>query len=217
MLSSLLFVAVIIPEITVLPSGKSTKVASIINGGDITEADRNATTTEAYALMAITITTEDEVDISRGDMIVHTKSLPRVSNSLKVMLVWMDKKPMKMDKIYDIKRATSVVSGSFEKINYKVDVNTYERLQVEELGLNDIASCRMLLTRPIAADAYKDNRLTGSFIVVDRISNNTVGAGMIVGLSRRNSEAITREYNEAEIALNTYIREHFPEWDCKAV
>ena len=207
-------------EITVLPSGKTTKVKSIINGGDITEADRNATTQAAYSPMAITITTEDEVDISRGDMIVHTKSLPRVSNSLKVMLVWMDEKPMDLDRSYDIKRATSVVSGSFEHINYKVDVNTYEREQVNTLGLNDIASCKMLLTRPIAADAYETNRLTGSFIVVDRISNNTVGAGMIVGVSRRDEDAhklADKNYTDAEKALNAYIRANFPEWECKAV
>ncbi len=206
--------------ITVLPSGKSTTVKSIINAGDITEANREATTAEAYAPMAVTITTEDEVDISRGDMIVHTHNLPRVSNSLKVMLVWMDEKPMTLGRTYDIKRATSVVSGNFEHINYKVDVNTYERTQVDTLELNDIASCRMVLTRPIASDSYKENRLTGSFIVVDRITNNTVGAGMIVGVSRRDEDVIKRgdkHYSDAEKALNQYIREHFPEWECKAV
>ena len=203
--------------ITVLPSGKSTTVKSIINAGDITEDNREVTTDEAYAPMAITITTEDEVDISRGDMLVHTNNLPSVSNNLKVMLVWMDETPMQKDRTYDIKRATSVVSGSFEHINYKVDVNTYEREEVNALELNDIASCRMVLTRPIAADPYETNRLTGSFIVVDRISNNTVGAGMIVGVSRRNTEAISKEYSDAEKELNAYVRKHFPEWDCKTV
>lgn len=207
-------------EITVLPSGKTTKVKSIINAGDITEDDMNVITGYANASMAITLTTEDEVDISRGDMIVHTKNMPRVSNSLKVMLVWMDDKSMDIDKTYDIKRATSVVSGTFEHINYKVDVNTYERMQVKELGLNDIASCKMLLTRPIAADSYESNRLTGSFIVVDRITNNTVGAGMIVGVSKREEEVSSlthRQYTEAEKALNQYIRENFPEWECKVI
>ena len=141
-------------EITVLPSGKTTKVKSIINAGDITEQDNSITCTEAYAPMAITITTEDEVDIGRGDMLVHSKNLPNVSNSLKVMLVWMDEKPMQLGRNYDIKRATTTLSGSFEKINYKIDVNTYERMQVDSLELNDIASCRMNLTRPIAVDAY---------------------------------------------------------------
>ena len=212
-------------EITVLPSGKSTKVKSIFNAGDITEANRMTIdhlplTIDYFAPMAITITTEDEVDISRGDMIVHTQNLPRVSNSLKVMLVWMDEKEMKPGKSYDIKRATSVVSGSFEHINYKIDVNTYERTQVNELELNDIASCKMLLTQPIAADAYSSNRLTGSFIVVDRISNNTVGAGMIIGVSRRDEDITklaNKNYTDAEKALNQYIRTHFPEWNCKEV
>jgi len=207
-------------EITVLPSGKTTRVKSIINAGDISEKNREVTSQEAYAPMAITLTTEDEIDISRGDMIVHTHALPRVSNSLKVMLVWMDEQPMQLDKTYDIKRASSVVSGSFERINYKVDVNTYERIQVQSLELNDIASCRMILTQPIAADAYKNNRLTGSFIVVDRITNNTVGAGMIVNVSKRDEheEVVPQKsYTNAEIALNLYIRENFPEWNCKKI
>ncbi len=207
-------------EITVLPSGKCTKVKSIINAGDITEVNREVFASEASAPMAITIITEDEVDISRGDMIVHTKNMPRVSNSLKVMLVWMDDKPMIRGRSYDIKRATSVVSGNFEHINYKIDVNTYERTQVEALELNDIASCKMLLTRPIAADSYESNRLTGSFIVVDRISNNTVGAGMIVGVSRRDEDATKlahKSYTDAEKALNAYIRTNFAEWECKEI
>jgi len=204
-------------EITVLPSGKTTKIKSIINAGDITEQDNSVTCKESFAPMAITITTEDEVDIGRGDMLVHSNNLPSVSNSLKVMLVWMDEKPMQIGKNYDIKRATTTLSGSFEKINYKIDVNSYERMQVNLLELNDIASCRMNLTRPIVVDAYNENRQTGSFIVVDRITNNTVGAGMIVSLSRRDNSKIERKYSEAEIELNAYIIKHFPEWDCKAV
>lgn len=204
-------------EITVLPSGKMSKIKSIVDASSISENNRLALVDEAYAPMAITLTTEDEIDISRGDMIVHTHSLPSVSNNLKVMLVWMDEQPMMIGRMYDIKRATSVISGSFEKINYKVDVNTYERMQVEELGLNDIASCRMVLTRPIASDSYSTNRFTGSFIVIDRMTNNTVGAGMIVGLSRRDQGALSKEYTTAERELNAYIRKHFPEWDCKAV
>ena len=204
-------------EITILPSGKTTKVKSIIEAGNITETDREVTVDEAFTSMAITITTEDEIDISRGDMIVHSHNLPSVSNNIKVMLVWMDEKPMRKDTIYDIKRATSLVSGSFEKINYKVDVNSYEKIEVSQLKLNDIGSCRMLLTRPIAADAYAQNRLAGSFIVVDRISNNTVGAGMIVGLSRRDIGESTKVYTEAQKELNAYVRKHFPEWDCRVI
>jgi len=207
-------------KITILPSGKTTKVKSIINAGDITEKQNDITTNIAYEKMAITITTEDEVDISRGDMIVHTANMPRVSNSLKIMLVWMDEKPMDISKTYDIKIATTTVPSTFEHINYKIDVNTYKRIQVESLELNDIASCKMLLTTPIAVDSYKNNRQTGSFIVIDRITSNTVGAGMIIDVSKRDSdkvEDISREYTRAEKELNKYIRLNFPEWNCKEI
>jgi len=207
-------------DITILPSGNITKVKSIINSGDITEKNNYITCKEAYAPMAITMTTEEEIDISRGDIIVHTENMPRVSNSLKVMLVWMKEQPMDLERNYDIKIASSVVVGSFEHINYKIDINTYERIKVHKLNLNDIASCKMLLTRPVAVDAYKENRATGSFIVIDRITNDTVGAGMIVGVSRREEDAsklIEKNYTDAEKALNQYIRENFPEWECKKV
>jgi len=125
-----------------------------------------------------------------------------------------------MHQTYDIKRATSVIAGKFEHINYKVDVNTYKRIQVGKLELNDIASCRLLLTTPIAADSYRVNKETGSFIVIDRITNKTVGAGMIVDVTKRKSDRVashTKEYNKAEIALNKYIRENFPEWGCREI
>lgn len=207
-------------EITVLPSGYDTKVKTIINAGNIIENNRLQTIKEAYSPMAVTIITENELDISRGDIIVHTKNLPRVSNSLKVMLVWMDEEPMQLEKTYDIKTTTTVVSGHFEHINYKIDVNTYNRVIVKDLGLNDIASCKMLLNRPIAADKYAYNRYTGSFIVIDRVSNNTVGAGMIINVSKREEDSITknsREYTFAEMELNKYIRKNFPEWNCKRI
>lgn len=207
-------------DITILPSGKTTKVKSIINTGDISENDFKKTCDSAYSPMAITITTEDEIDISRGDMIVHSNNVPRVSNSLKVMLVWMDETKMSLGENYNIKRGTTVVSGSFEHINYEVDVNTDERKQVHSLGINGIASCRMMLNQGIAADSYEMNRYTGSFIVIDKITNNTVGAGMIVGVSRRDEDINkikTKNYTVAEKALNQYIRENFPEWACKKI
>jgi len=208
-------------EITVLPSGKTTKIKDIINSGDISEKDSDFKVQQIYAPMAVTIITEDEVDISRGDMIVHTKKLPRVSNTLKVMLVWMDEVAMEVGKSYDIKHTTSTISGYIEHINYKVDINEYTREVVTELTLNDIASCKMVLTRAIAADRYMDNKATGSFILIDRVTNNTVAAGMIVDVAARKRNSMPpkdlREYTDAEKALNRYIRENFPEWECKAI
>lgn len=211
-------------EITVLPSGKTTRIKSIVLPGipDIKNDPESELLTAqiAFAPMAVTLTTEDEVDISRGDTIVKSDHLPRVSNSLITMVVWMTDEPMNPSKSYYIKSSTTMVGGSFEHINYKVDVNTYERLQVEELKLNDIGYCKLVLNRPIAADPYKTNRLTGSFIVIDRFNNNTVGAGMIIDVSRRDSDSIPqsdRVYSKEEIELNAYIRKHFPEWECKAI
>lgn len=203
--------------ITVLPSGKSTRVKSILLPA---VEERNAKTNTAQAKTAVTITTEDEVDISRGDMIVGTEKVPRLSNSLKVMLIWMSETVMRPQEGYLIKTSASSINARFEHINYKFDVNTYEKLKVNELHLNDIASCKLVLNSPIVADTYRKNRTTGSFIVVDRMTNNTVAAGMIVDVSRREHEEVGeqhRAYTDAEIELNAYIRKNFPEWGCKAV
>jgi len=206
-------------EITILPSGKSTKVASIIDSTSLKESKELSTISYAKAGMAITITTEDEVDISRGDMVVDSNNIPRVSNNLKVMIVWMDETPLEVGKEYDIKRATTMLSGYVERINYRVDIDSYKKEVVDSLNLNDIASCRLKLSRPIIADRYRDNRYTGSFIIIDKITNNTVGAGMIVDVARREQERVNtnREYTEAERELNAYIRKHYPEWNCKAI
>jgi len=209
-------------EITILPSGKTTRIKSIIPP----IADNNivlnppATIDEAFAPMAVTLTTEDEIDISRGDMIVHSHELPRISNSLKVMVIWMADELMVCDKDYYFKSATTVLGGYFDHINYKIDVNTYEKTPIEVLQLNDIASCKLVLNRPIVADPYRLNRSTGSFIIIDRVSNNSVGAGMIIDVSRRDTETVSnnhRNYTHSEMELNLYIRKNFPEWGCKAI
>ena len=207
-------------QVTLLPSGKSTTVKQIISAKDVTEDKPSPFIDRAQAPMAVTLVMEDEIDISRGDMIVHSDQLPRVSNALKVFLVWMDENPLQPGVTYDIKHTTQIISGHIEKINYKVDVNTFERHLVEQLELNDIASCRLLLSAPIAADAYEKNRQAGSFIMIDRITNNTVAAGMILNVAKREENPVIqrhRQYTQAEIALNQYIREHFPEWGCKAI
>jgi sulfate adenylyltransferase subunit 1 len=132
----------------------------------------------------------------------------------------MDEQPMALHQNYLFKVATTLVTGAFEHINYKVDANTFERVVVEELALNDIASCKLVLNRPVVVDKYCNSRATGGFIIIDRFSNATVGAGMIVDISRRDGDKISlgnREYTKEEIELNTYVRENFPEWGCKAI
>jgi sulfate adenylyltransferase subunit 1 len=210
-------------EITVLPSRKTSVVKSIVSN-DVKDLrplgkDEVVETIEtAFAPMATTITLKDEIDISRGDMIVKSNSIPQVSNKLGVMVVWMNEKPLELNGNYIIKRATSVINGTFKSIEFKKDINTFKEMATDKLELNDIAKCTLALDRQIAVDPYNKNRHTGSFIIIDRYNNTTVGAGMIVE-SVQDSEFShqIKEYTDAEKALNQYIRDNFPEWGCKEI
>jgi len=193
-------------DITVLPSKKTTKVKSIINAGDITERCRDLTTKQASKGMAVTLSTTDEIDISRGDIIVHNDDKVEITNSLEAMIVWMDEKSMNIDKTYDIKISTSIIPIQFEEINYKIDVNSYKKTKVKTLELNDIASVNLLLTQQILVDNYIKNKEMGSFIVIDRVTNSTVGAGMIVKANKTkidNDENIFDIWNEKKKEINT--------------
>lgn len=205
-------------EITVLPSRKSSKIKSIVSP-DIKELrpkgqDEEVETTElAFAPMSVTVTLEDEIDISRGDMIVHTKEVPDVSDSLNVMVVWMGEEPMKLNSSYIIKRATSVMSGNFTGIDYKKDINSFEELPCDGLELNDIAQCSLVLDREIALDPYSSNRYTGSFIIIDRFTNNTVGAGMIIKSAKCEVRSVKLERNiEFEKEFQYLVEKHFPDF-----
>jgi sulfate adenylyltransferase subunit 1 len=216
-------------EITVLPSKKTSKVKEIILPSAVSReklvvSSKNSThyplhTTDfAFAPMATTITLEDEIDISRGDMIVKSDDIPQVSNQLSTMIVWMSEIPMNLNSNYIIKRATSVINGAFKSIEHKKDINTFEEMSTDKLELNDIAKCTLKLDRAIAVDPYETNRYTGSFIIIDRYTNETLGAGMIVdSVSSEECVVSSKEYTDAEIALNKYIRDNFPEWGCKEI
>ncbi|MGV8919314.1 MAG: sulfate adenylyltransferase subunit CysN [Pseudomonas sp.] len=159
-------------EIVVLPSGKTSRVKSIVTfEGELEQAGPG---------QAVTLTMEDEIDISRGDLLVHADSIPQISDNFDAMLVWMAEEPMLPGKKYDIKRATSYVPGSIASITHKIDVNTLAEGPASELKLNEIGRVKISLDAPIALDGYESNRTTGSFIVIDRLTNGTVAAGMII-------------------------------------
>jgi len=159
-------------EVVVLPSGKHSKVKSIVTyDGELEQATPGE---------AITLTLEDEIDVSRGDMLVHADNQPRIADSFDAMLVWMAEEPMLPGKKYDIKSATSYVPGSIASITHRVDVNTLEHGSASSLQLNEIGRVKVSLDASIALDGYAQNRTTGSFIVIDRLTNGTVGAGMII-------------------------------------
>jgi len=170
--------------ITALPSGKKSVVKSIVTY----EGNQQ----EAFIDQAVTLTLEDEIDISRGDMIVKTSDLPATASRINADIVWMAEGSMKPGKQYDLKFASTPNTGSISKVHHRVDVNTMERFEAEELKLNEIGLCELTLNKPVAFDPYQKNRATGAFIIIDRLTNVTVGAGMIVGeAEEETSERLT--------------------------
>ncbi|NCP57917.1 MAG: GTP-binding protein, partial [Thiomicrospira sp.] len=200
--------------VTVLPAYKTSAIKQVI----LPAVNDNTISHSAFAPSAVTLTLEDEIDISRGDMIVKSQDIPQIASDFKVMLVWMNEVSMTPGSDYLIKRATSVISGRFTQIDHLIDVNTLVQSDASKLELNQIAQCQLHLNQAIAYDAYTDIKGTGAFIVIDKYSNATLAAGMIVEAAEtNNAQAPSRHYNEAEKALNAYIREHYPEWGCAAI
>lgn len=159
-------------EIMVLPSRKRSRIKSIVTyDGELDEA---------FSPLAVTLTLEDEIDVSRGDMLVRPDNVPRTSDVFDATIVWMSEEPLAPGKQYLIKHTTRTAPGSVSKLRYKIDVNTLHRDEAVELNLNEIGRCQVRLNQPIALDGYRQNKGTGAFILVDRVSNVTVGAGMIL-------------------------------------
>jgi len=157
----------------------------------------------ARAGQAVTFTLSDEIDISRGDMLVRPEARPRIAEGLDARVVWMADSPLNPGRQYDLRFATASVSATPELIHHQIDVNTLEHHHVEQLSLNDIGLVRWRLSRPTAFDAYGEHRQTGAFTVIDRISNLTMGAGMIVRpvtdtLTDKSSNVVWHEHRIAK-------------------
>ncbi|MDD5156812.1 sulfate adenylyltransferase subunit CysN [Sulfurimonas sp.] len=194
-------------NITVLPSKKSSRVK------DIVTYDGNLN--YAYAQQVVTIILEDEIDVSRGDIIVKSDEQPDSSDTFDVNIVWMSEEPLLKHKQYFIKRASSLSVGSIDKFYYKTDVNTLEQQSANLLNLNEIGHAKLDLQSALAYDSYSKNKVMGSFIVIDRVTNNTVGAGMIVQKSEYNAKV--SQFSEFEVELNALVRKHFPHWQSREV
>lgn len=207
-------------EIMILPSLKTSKIKEIITPDikNLKVLDKNENIQSAKNASfpsAITLTLEDEIDISRGDVIVSKNHSLKISNSFKAMMIWMSEAKFSLSGNYLIKMANLTTSITFEKIDFKKDINTFEESQSDELKLNDIAKCTLRLSKKTALAAYKDNKTLGSFIIIDRYSNETLAAGMVEEILTHEDKA--RVYTQAEIELNTYIRKNYPEWECKKI
>jgi bifunctional enzyme CysN/CysC len=167
-------------RVRVLPSGRESKVARIVTAGE--------DLAEAVSGQSVTLTLEDEIDISRGDILAAADAPPAVADQFEATLVWMNDEPMLPGRPYLVKIGTRTLSAS-AALKYRINVNSMERLAAKTLELNDIGVCNLNFDRPVAFDPYGINRDTGSFIVIDRVSNNTVGAG-ILHFALRRSENI---------------------------
>ncbi|UYO74029.1 sulfate adenylyltransferase subunit CysN [Halomonas qinghailakensis] len=197
-------------EVKVLPSGKTSRVARVVTfDGDLSAA---------YPGQAITVTLEDEIDISRGDWIVSADADLPLSNAFMADIVWMHEDALTPGKLYDFKLATRDLSGQVSGIEYQIDVNTLERHATDSLGLNAIARCEVELTAAIPVDDYRTSPGTGSFIIIDRLTNVTVGAGMIRGTAdAREQVSGATDWAAFERDLNALVRKHFPHWEAKDV
>ena len=168
-------------EVMALPSGKKSHVKSIVTyEGEIDYA---------FPPMSVTLTLEDEIDVSRGEMLVHTDNVPMIGRNFEAMLVWMDEEKMDMEKSFFLKQTTNTSRTRIDSIEYKVDINTMEHLSIENgrlkkedvpMQLNQIAKVVLTSSKELFFDAYSDNKATGAFILIDPITNNTSAVGMII-------------------------------------
>ena len=191
-------------KITVLPSNKQVTVKEIVTYDGNLES--------ASSQQAITLTFNEEIDISRGNVLIKSESTITSSTSIQTNIVWMDETKLTLGKNYLLKRGSSTTNATVQNINYRVDVNTQEHTQIDELHLNDIASLNFGLSDVLAFDTYEENRDMGGFILIDKISNNTVAAGMITK-SLENETKAQEKPESFEIELNALIRQHFPHWN----
>ncbi len=164
-------------RVRVLPSGRESRVARIVTA----EGDLGL----ALAGQSVTLTLGSETDVSRGDVIAAAESAPQVADQFEATLIWLHEEPMLQGRAYLMKAGTRTVSATISPLKYRINVNTLEHAAAERLELNDIGVCELELDRAIAFEPYRESRTLGGFILIDRLSNNTVGAGLIHFALRR--------------------------------
>ncbi len=159
-------------DILVLPSRKKTRVKAI--------STNNGNLKEAFPPQSVALTLEDEIDISRGDMLVHPNNMPRMSRTFEAMLVWMDEKPMDKNTAFFLKHTTRITRATIDRIRYRTDVNTLRKNEAASLALNEIGRATITTGQQLFFDPYMKNHTTGSFILIDPVTNFTAAVGMII-------------------------------------
>ncbi|ENM5758318.1 sulfate adenylyltransferase subunit CysN [Vibrio mimicus] len=190
-------------KIKALPSGKTSTVTRIVTfDGDLPQAQ---------AGLAVTLTLADEIDISRGDLIVLESAQVDSTNHLLADVVWMTEQPLQVGRDYDIKIAGKKTVGQVKAVRHQYDINNLSTYHAESLPLNGIGLCEWTLTQTVAIDKYLDCADTGGFIIIDRLTNVTVGAGLVRD-SLQNIAGQTEQFSAFELELNALVRKHFPHW-----
>lgn len=193
-------------EVVALPSGKESVVKSIVTfDGDLERADKG---------QAVTLTLEDEIDISRGEMIVKKGSLPTSSKEFNATVVWMNDDELETGREYYIKQGSKTTTGHVINIDHRINVNTMETSDASQLALNEIGLVNFEVAETLHFDPYKKSKSTGAFIIIDRLSNITVGAGMINNAISKDQE---NEFTAFELEYNALIRKHFPHWGARDI
>ncbi|MFH7827890.1 sulfate adenylyltransferase subunit CysN [Kluyvera chengduensis] len=193
-------------RVKVLPSGVESSIARIVTfDGDLPEA---------FAGEAVTLVLKDEIDISRGDLLLDAQdALPSVQRAA-VDVVWMAEQPLAAGQSYDIKVAGKKTRARVDGIQYQVDINNLTQREVDALPLNGIGLVDLTFDEPLVLDKYQENPVTGGLIFIDRLTNVTVGAGMV---REPNTEeaAVASEFSAFELELNALVRKHFPHWGAR--
>ncbi|WP_312828893.1 sulfate adenylyltransferase subunit CysN [Pantoea anthophila] len=193
-------------RVKVLPSGVESTIARIVTfDGDLQDAGAGE---------AITLVLQDEIDISRGDLLVDASETLTAVQSASVDVVWMAEQPLQAGQSYDLKIAGKKTRGRVEKVLHQVDINSLETHQVDALPLNGIGRIEIVFNEPMVLDSYQQNPVTGGMIFIDRLSNVTVGAGMI-HQPNQDVPARTGEFSAFELELNALVRRHFPHWNAR--
>lgn len=160
-------------EIVVLPSGFTSKIKSI----NIFDTELE----EAFVPMSVSITLDDDLDVSRGDMIVRSNNVPDLSQDIDIMICWLNDSSARPTAKYNLMHTSNNQKAIIKEVLYKIDINTYNRINDDKhLKMNDIARVKLRVTKPLLKDSYRDNRITGSLILIDESTNETVAAGMIL-------------------------------------
>jgi sulfate adenylyltransferase subunit 1 len=191
--------------IVTLPSGKESVVKEIVTyDGNIERADKG---------MAVTLTLEDEIDISRGETIVKKDCLPTSAKEFSATVVWMHENELEPGREYYIKHGSKMTTGHAKSIDSKYDVNTMDKMATTQLAVNDIGTVSFVVGETLHFDAYQENRATGAFIIIDRLNNVTVGAGMI----NHAIDDTKLEYSAFELEFNALVRKQFPHWGARDI